>query len=120
MKQASKDTRERAIQSWQSGIAINDICATLCITRKTFYNWRKRAESGGEQVSLPKGHTPRLLTQEHVLKIKELYEANNSLYAREVRTILGIECDLGVIYRAMHELGLTLKKRNKGLPARKS
>ncbi len=27
---------------------------------------------------------------------------------------LGIECHLGVIYRALEELGFTFKKRNKG------
>lgn len=118
MKQASKDTRERAIESWKSGTPINDICKVLGISRKTFYNWRQRDAEGGEQASLPKGHPPRLLTQDQLTKIKEWYEADNSLYAREVMEKLGIECHLGVIYRTLAELGLTFKKRDKSFTTR--
>lgn len=111
MKQASKDTRERAIEAWKSGTPITDICKVVGIDRKTFYNWRKRYAEGGEQVPLPKGHPPRLLTKDQLLKIKELHEADNSLYAREIMAKLGIKCHLGVIYRALAELGLTFKKK---------
>ena len=111
MKQPSEDTRKRALAAWKSGQKINDICGVLGINRRTFYNWRKRDENGGEQKPLPKGRPPRLLTPEQVLKIKEMYQNDNSLYAREVMARLGINCDLGVIYRALAELGLTLKKK---------
>lgn len=111
MKQASKETRERALQSWKSGVKINDICKTFCIDRRTFYNWRKRDAGGGDQIPLPKGHPPRLLNEQHMLKIKELLEENNSLYAREIMAKLGIKCHLGVIYRALAELGYTFKKK---------
>lgn len=111
MKQASQDTRERAIKSWKLGTPINEICKVLGITRKTFYNWRKRDAEGGTQLPLPKGHPPRLLNERHLLKIKELYDANNSLYAREIRAILGIDCHLNVIYNALAELGYAFKKK---------
>lgn len=111
MKQASKDTRERAISSWKSGTPINEICRVACIDRKTFYKWRKRDAEGGEQVPLPKGHRPRLLDDQQMLEIKRLVEENNSLSAREIMLELGIECHLGVIYRALEELGFTHKKK---------
>ena len=111
MSQASKDTRERAIEAWKSGQPINQICEVVGITRKTFYNWRKRASEGGEQRSLPKGRPPRILNAAHMARIKELCEANNSIYAREIRDALGLQCDLGVIYRALAELGLSFKKK---------
>lgn len=111
MSQASKDTRERAIEAWKAGRPINEICKVIGITRKTFYNWRKRDAEGGEQRPLPKGHPPRLLNEAHLAKIRELCQANSSIYAREIRAELGLECDLGVIYRALAELGLTFKKK---------
>ena len=111
MSQASKDTRERAIEAWKSGQPINQICEVVGITRKTFYNWRKRASEGGEQRPLPKGRPPRILNAAHMARIKDLCEANNSIYAREIRDALGLECDLGVIYRALSELGLSFKKK---------
>lgn len=111
MKQASKDTRERAIASWKAGTPINQICKVVGITRKTFYSWRKRAADGGQQVPLPKGRPPRILNEAHLEKIKELCETNNAIYAREIRDKLGLECDLGVIYRALAELGFTFKKK---------
>lgn len=111
MSPASKDTRERAIEAWKAGQPIDQICKIIGITRKTFYNWRKRASEGGDQRPLPKGHPPRLLTEAHLARIKELIEADNSLYAREIRAQLGLECDLGVIYRALAELGLSYKKK---------
>lgn len=111
MAQASRETRERAIAAWKSGVSINQICEVLGITRKTFYNWRKRDAEGGEQVPLPKGRPPRILDDTHLDMIKAMYDGNNSLFAHEVRTALGLECDLGVIYRALNELGLTFKKK---------
>lgn len=111
MKQASKDTRERAIEAWKAGTPTTEICRVLGIDRRTFYNWRKRDAEGGEQIPLPKGRPPRLLTKEQLSRIKELYEENNSLYAREIMAKLGIQCHLGVIYRAIAELGLTFKKK---------
>ncbi len=111
MKQASEDTRERAIASWKSGTPIDEICKVLGITRKTFYNWRKRDAEGGRQIPKPKGHYPALLNEEHMLKIKEFLEEDNSLFAREIRSKLGMECSLGVIYRAIAKLGLTFKKK---------
>lgn len=111
MRLASKDTRERAIEAWKSGQPIDQICKIVGITRKTFYNWRKRAAEGGEQRPLPKGRPPRILNETHMARIKELCEANNSIYAREIRAELGLTCDLGVIYRALAELGLSFKKK---------
>lgn len=111
MKQASKDTRERAIASWKSGTPINVVCRVVGITRKTFYNWRKRDAEGGEQVPLPKGHPPRLLDDQQLLEIERFIEEDNSLSAREIMVKLGIECHPGVIYRALEELGFTFKKK---------
>ena len=107
MSLASKDTRERAIEAWKSGQPINQICKIVGITRKTFYNWCKRASEGGEQQPLPKGRPPRILKETHMARIKKLCEANNSIYAREIRDTLGLEYDLGVIYRALAEPGLS-------------
>lgn len=111
MKQASQETRERALAAWKNGTPINQICAVLHISRRTFYSWRKRDAEGGKQIPLPKGHRPAKLSSEHLTKIKELVEANNSIFAREIRDAPGINCALGVIYRALAKLGYTLKKR---------
>ena len=112
MKQASKDTRKKQIEAWKSGTPINDICRVVGINRRTFYTWRKRDAEGGDQVPLPKGHRPRLSSiSSKYLKSKRLVEENNSLSAREIMMKLGIECHLGVIYRALEELGFTFKKK---------
>ena len=111
MKQASKETRERAIASWKLGVPIDQICSVLNISRRTFYSWRKRDAESGEQTPLPKGHRPARLNGEHLAKIRELVDANNSIFAREIRDALGINCALSVIYRALAKLGYTLKKR---------
>ena len=64
MKQASKETRERAIASWKVGVPIDQICSVLNISRGTFYSWRKRDAEGGEQTPLPKSHKPAKLNDE--------------------------------------------------------
>lgn len=111
MKQLTEDTRERALAAWRAGKKINEICEVLGINRRTFYNWRKREENGGRQKPLPKGRPPKILDARALIQIKELYETDNSLYAREVLDKLGLNCSLGVIYRALAELGLTFKKK---------
>lgn len=111
MKQASKDTRERAIQAFKKGVSIDEVCKNYGICRKTFYSWRKREKEGGVQVPLPKGHPPRALSAEDLKQIKMLYEENNSLFAREIIEKLHLTCHRTVIYRALKELGLTFKKK---------
>lgn len=113
MKQASEDTRNRAIAAWKGGVSINEVCRNFGICRTTFYHWRMRDAAGEPQLPKPKGHNSRILTPYHLQKITLMMKENNSLYAWQIREKLGIECDLGVIYRALAELGLTLKKRIK-------
>lgn len=81
------------------------------LREKHFIIGASALQRGGEQIPLPKGRPPRVLNEAHMSRIKELYEANNSIYAREIRAELNLECDLGVIYRALAELGLTFKKK---------
>lgn len=121
MKQASKDTRERALQAFKNGVSIDEICKNYGICRKTFYSWRKREREGGDQMPLPKGHPPRVLTQENLKEIKILYEKNNSLFAWQIIEKLGLKCHPTVIYRALKELNLTNKKKpnRKGARARR-
>ena len=59
---------------------------------------------------MPKGHRAARLNEKHLAKIRELVEANNSIFAREIRDAIGINCALSVIYRALAKLGYTLKK----------
>lgn len=112
MKQASEDTRNRAIAAFKAKVPIKEICRNFGICRATLYNWRKRDESGAPQLPKPKGHNPRILTPNLLGEIKNMMEENNSLFAWQIRDKLGLNCDLGVIYRALEELGLTYKKKN--------
>lgn len=111
MKQASRETRERALLAYKRGVSINEICRSLGICRKTFYFWRKREAEGGVQVPKPKGHRPAALTAEDLERIRDLYQADSSLYAREVAEKLGLDCHKSIIYRALKKLGLTFKKK---------
>lgn len=111
MKQASRDTRERALAAYRKGVRIKEICKSFGICRKTFYFWRKREAEGGEQVAKPKGHRPPKLSPDQLERIRELYTENNSLYAREIVEKLGISCHTSIIYRALQKLGFTLKKK---------
>lgn len=111
MRQASRETRERALMAYKKGVPINDICRSLGICRKTFYFWRKREAEGGEQIPKPKGHRPAALTAEDLERIKELFLADSSLHAREISGKLGLDCHKSIIYRALKKLGFTFKKK---------
>lgn len=112
MKQASEDTRNRAIAAFKAKVPIMEICKNFGICRTTLFNWRKRDEAGEPQLPKPKGHNPRILTQEDLQKINDMIAEDNSLFAWQIRDKLGIDCDLGVIYRALSELDLTYKKKS--------
>lgn len=112
MKQASRDTRERAVAAWKNGISIRQICESYKICRKTFYSWRKRDSEGGEQVPLPKGRPPNILTEKDKHNIQKLLSENKSLFAWEIIKILELNCSVTTIYRVLKQLGQTLKKKN--------
>lgn len=111
MKQASKDTRERAVKAYKKGIPIKEICKNYGICRKTLYKWRKRDEEGGEQIPKPKGHPPKILSSDDLSRIKALYEKDNSLFAHEIIEKLKLSCCAMTIYRALKKLGFTYKKK---------
>lgn len=111
MKQASKETRERALKAYKNGVSIDKICESFSICRKTFYFWRKREAEGGIQVAKPKCHRPPALSAEDMERIKKLYEQDNSLFIREVAEKLGLTCHPSIIYRAVKKLGFTFKKK---------
>ena len=113
MKQASRETRERAIAAWKAGTSISAICESYQICRATFYKWRKRDAEGGEQRPKPKGHPPRFLKPEDMQNIKSLVESEgHALSAREIGARLGLTCHLTVIWRALKELGYSFKKKS--------
>ena len=111
MKQASKETRERAIAAWKGGITIKQVCESYNICRKTFYLWRKRYSEGGEQVPLPKGRPPQILNEEDKHNIENTLNENKSIFAREIIKELDLKCSITTIYRTLKKMGKTLKKR---------
>lgn len=118
MKQASQETRERAIQAWKERTEdnkksiISTICACYNIGRTTFYRWRKREAEGGEQRPLPKGHPPKVLSEEDLSNIKTLVEnEKNDLSAREIGVKLGLKCHPSTIWRALKNMGYSFKKK---------
>ena len=120
MKQASEETRNRALAAWKKGLSIRQICKSYNICRKTFYFWRKRDSEGGKQTPLPKGRPAQVLTPKDELNIQMLLRENKSLFAWEIIKILELKCSITTIYRTLKRLGLTFKKKNLSLQKGKS
>lgn len=111
MKQASQDTRDRAIASWKDGTPISQICKSYRICRTTFYKWRKRDAAGEQQLPKPRGRPPKILSPEDLRNIQALIDnGENALSARGIGARLGHTCHLTVIWRTLKELGYSFKK----------
>ena len=112
MKHASKDIRELAVTLYKSGCySQQQVAEIVGYHYKTIQNWLHADAEGREQLPRPKGHPPRILSQEDMLKLEDLINSGKYHTVTELTSAMG-KGSRSVIYRAVRELGYTYKKNS--------
>lgn len=115
----SPDRKACALNLWNSGWEIEDICFALSVSRSSIYRWQNIFEEHGNVIRPPSplvGRT-RIITRAVLTAVRTLYEEEPDLYLDELCTFLAIEHDIFVsrstLSRNLIEAGLTRKKLHK-------
>ena len=111
MKHASEDIRDLAVSLYKSGKYTQaQVAEIVGYHYKTVANWLRADREGRKQISLPRGHRRSALDNDDLAKLKELVDSGKYHSLSELTTALG-KSSLSGVYRALHKLGYTYKKK---------
>lgn len=112
MKQASRDTRERAVAAYKAGgHSQGEVASMFGIHYKTLQNWLKVDAAGEDQVPKMRGHPKRAFSPDIMQQIHDYLQNDSSITLRQMRELIGIDCSISVYWRAYNELGYSYKKK---------
>jgi transposase len=114
-RRISPDLKECALNLWDKGWEILDICDTLCVSRSSLYRWQHIFEEHGSVNRPPSPLRSRahILTRAVLTAVHTLYEAEADLYLDELVLWLAVNHDIAISSSALQhnlqEAGLTRK-----------
>jgi transposase len=121
MSIASKQVRERAIRSYESGCGTQAQVAKLYgIDLSTFQRWLHRYRHDGCAAPLPRGHNPAALDEARMQRLDELVRKTPDATLKQLRSALDLHCSLVAIHQALKRLGYRYKKNAAGQRTRTS
>ena len=114
-KKISNDLKECALDLWNHGWALEDICVALQMSKHSLYCWHQIFEEHGT-AAWPQspliGHT-WLLTRAILMVLKGLYCDNSDLFLDEACIWLGVQHQItitpSILCQNLQEAGLTQK-----------
>ncbi|KAJ7577940.1 hypothetical protein C8J56DRAFT_746542, partial [Mycena floridula] len=112
-RKISSDVKEIALQLWEIGWEIEDICESLGISSKSFRRWQHIFKDFGSVTKPPSPFRgrPRLLIQQVLTAVKQVYEGEPDAYLDELIWFLAIHHDVAIsksaLQRNLQEAGLT-------------
>lgn len=115
----SDDRKACALDLWNQGWEIEDICLALAISRASLYRWRAYFDTHGNtfRPRSPLVGRPRTITLAALNAIRTIYDEALSVYLDELCTYLAVEHDIIVstasLCRTLNHVGLNRKKLKK-------
>ena len=114
-RRISSDIKTRALQLWQAGWSVEDVCYTLHVSPSSLYRWQNTLD---DFESVIKPHSSlhgrhRIIDLAALTAIKKLYYHNPSIMVGELQWHLAIEHDIPISISALQatldRAGLTRK-----------
>lgn len=110
MKHASEEIRNMAVRLYKSGgYTYKEIGDIVGYSHKTIGNWVKADKEGRKQVPLERGHRQSTLTDDDLIRLKDLVESGEYHSANELVKAMGKSSKSGIL-RALHKMGYSFKK----------
>ena len=111
MKHASEDIRNLAISLYKSGKYTQQQVADIVgYHLNTIKSWLRIDALGGPQRPRERGHRPRILNRNDLLRLQALVNSGTCSNLDELTNTFG-KGSRSVIHRALMELGFTYKKK---------
>ncbi|KAF7965917.1 hypothetical protein HWV62_40966 [Athelia sp. TMB] len=115
----SDDRKACALDLWNQGWQIEDICLALAISRASLYRWRAYFDQHGNilRPRSPLVGRHRTITLAAMTAIRTVYDEAPGVYLDELCTYLAVEHDMilstASLSRTLDQAGLTRKKLKK-------
>lgn len=119
MKNANQELRERAVEAYKTGAFTQQRLANAYrVHYKTIKNWLKADANGEGQAPKPRGHRPRIFSNNEEIELLELIRDAPSTTLEKIKLKFNKSCHLSVIHRTLLKLGITYKKNSKCIGTR--
>jgi len=112
MEAYSMDLRQRVVAAHACGMSVVEITATFSIHQSTVSRWLARRDQTGtiSPMNQHPGRKRKLDASAHG-RLADLVDQDPDATLVELRDRIGADCCLATLWRALHRLGLTYKKR---------
>ena len=110
----SEDYRKRVVQYIEAGHTQRETCATFGISFAALNDWLKKYRDTGEIKDKRPARQPKKLDPE---KLKKYVEEHPDACLQEIGDAFG--CTDTAVWKAFKRLGITRKKRQRGIGSRK-
>ena len=110
---ANKDTRERAVEAYKTGVFTQqELANAYCVHYKTIQNWLKTDTTGEPQEPKQRGCRPRVFSKEEEVELMDLVRQEPSITLENIKIKFKKSCHVSVIHRTLLKLGITYKKNS--------
>ena len=117
MRAYSMDLRERVLADCDAGLKAAAVAQRYRVSAAWVRRLKQRRAATGETAPRPGGRrTPALAADAD--RIRQAVRAAPDATLAELRARLGLAVSLATLWRAVHRLGLSVKKKSSGRPSR--
>jgi len=110
MKAYSMDLRERILQDCDAGMEARQVALKYRVSESWIRRLKQRRRETGEVAPRRLGSRKQPKWLPHAERLQKLVEEKPDATLAELRQLLGLECSLPTIARALRALQLTFKK----------
>ena len=110
MRAYSMDLRERALRDSDAGMKAADVAERYHVSGSWVRLLKQRRRDTGEVAPRPQRYGPRRKLAAHVHTLQALIDAQPDRTLAELQAALGLSVSLATIWRAVKDLGITVKK----------
>jgi transposase len=117
MRAYSMDLRQRVLADCDDGMATAAVAAKYRVSRSWVRRLKQRRAATGEVAPRPGGRRPPALAA-HADRLRAAVRDTPDATLAELKDRLGLAVSLATLWRAVRDLGLTVKKKSSGRPSR--
>jgi transposase len=118
MRAYSMDLRERVLRDSDAGMTADNVAATYHVSGSWVRLLKQRRRETGEVAPRAQRHGPPRKLAAHVHTLQALIDEQPDRTLVELRDALGLAVGLATIWRAVHDLRITVKKNRTAHRAR--
>ena len=111
-----QELRDRVLAAYDRGMPTQQIATVFLVSKAWARRVKQTRQETGRTTALPRGGVT--LVKVDAERLRELVAGHPDATAAELHALLGVDCSVSAVDRALRRLGLTRKKRRSSRSSR--